>query len=122
MALLNDAATWLPEQLQTAAGKTATYTRRAKSETLTVVVGQVAFLLAGTGQRIEVSDRDFLILVSDFEDAGFENPATPQKGDRIQVSGESAVYEVLTPPTGDQEWRYTDGTETEFRVHCMKVR
>ena len=122
MALLDDAAVWLPTQLQTAAGKTATYTRRAQSETLTVVVGQVAFLLGGTGQRIAVSDRDFLITVADFEAAGFENPATPQKGDRIQVSGESAVYEVLTPPTGEQEWRYTDGTETEFRIHAMKVK
>jgi hypothetical protein len=84
-------------------------------------VGQVSFLLDGTGMRVNVADRDFLVLVSDFA-AAFDNPTTPQIGDRIQVSGETDVYEVLEPATGEPAFRYTDGTNTEFRIHAMKVK
>lgn len=118
MALLDAAATWLPTQLQTAAGKIATLTVNNTAYTVTVVVGQIDFTLSGTGQRIEVADRDFMVKVADLTVLGL---GKPEKGWQFQLFGDSRVYETLDTNTGEAAVRYTDPGEIQWRIHTKRV-
>ncbi|VTU01001.1 Uncharacterized protein OS=Isosphaera pallida (strain ATCC 43644 / DSM 9630 / IS1B) GN=Isop_2432 PE=4 SV=1 [Gemmataceae bacterium] len=72
------------------------------------------------GGAVVVSDRDFLIPVADLATAG--TPFQPARGDRLTdaTGGAATVYEVIAP-TGEKEWRFTDQTNTVYRVHCKRV-
>lgn len=72
------------------------------------------------GGAVVVSDRDYLIPVADLATGG--TPFQPARGDRVTdaTGGAPTVYEVIAP-TGEKEWRFTDQTNTVYRVHCKRV-
>lgn len=107
---------WLATQTRAADGdRTATYTRGATSETVSVLLGQVAYQsIAEGGVRVELGDRDYMIRVADMTTFG-----TPRIGDRITEAG--VVYEVMTPDNGEPHWRYSGVDRTEYRIHVKRV-
>jgi hypothetical protein len=66
-------------------------------------------------------DRDLLISVADLAAGGITEPVN---GDRVVFSDALAVVtetlEIFTPE-GERPWRYTDGTNQIYRVHCRLV-
>lgn len=96
------------------------YRRGAESLALAdAVVGRTAFVSNQQGAaRVERSDRDYLIPAASLGAFG-----EPQVGDRITetVGGEVRVYECRPPRTGEKPARFSDPTETVWRVHCRRV-
>jgi hypothetical protein len=64
---------------------------------------------------LQFGDRDYLIPA---EALGFE----PARGDRLTetLAGESKMYEIVSPDTGEPAWRWSEAQETIYRVHCKK--
>lgn len=118
MTLFEKSRTWLPGMTQAAAGVTVTYTRGATSVTLAAVVGQVAYRVdAEGGRRVELGDRDYLILASDL------TFGTPRAGDRVTetIDGAAVTFEAQDTDTGEPCWRWSDPQRTEYRIHVKKV-
>lgn len=117
--LFDKLSDWLPAKAQQAAGVSVLYTRSGTTRTITAVVGRTVFSsnLDG-GPRIEFGDRDYLIEADEL--AAFGDPAL---GDRITetLAGESRVWEVKTPGTGEPAWRWSDPQHTRYRVHTVQV-
>lgn len=101
------------------AGVSVSYSRLGETDlTLTVWEGRTVFAsnLDG-GARIEFGERDYLIPVDDL------TYGEPELGDRVTqtLNGESVVFEVATPTTGEPCWRYADAGRTFYRLHCKRV-
>ena len=110
---------WLPGQAKQVAGVSVTYTRGATTRTITALEGRTAFAAQPVeGPRIEFGDRDYLILATDLAALG-----EPVLGDRISqaFAGQTEVYEVITPGTGDPAWRWSDPGHTIYRLHTKRV-
>lgn len=109
---------WLAKQARTADGnRTVAYTRGATSRTVPAVLGRVAYRSTPDGAapvRVEVGDRDYLILAADMAAFG-----EPRLGDRVTDGG--VVYELQTPDTGEPAWRFSDADGTEYRLHVKRV-
>lgn len=107
---------WLAQQARSADGnRTVAYTRGATSRTVPAVLGRVAYLSTADGAvRVEVGDRDYLILVADLAAFG-----APDIGDRVTDGGQ--VYEVQDTNTGEPAWRFSDADRTEWRIHVKKA-
>jgi hypothetical protein len=101
--------------------KVITYTRKATSATLTGWIGRgLQTNNPSTGLRLEISEREFFLTVEDMVTAGFDKP---RKGDRLKVSGEDWVFEVLDPNTMQEPaFRYSDSERTFFRIHTELVK
>jgi hypothetical protein len=119
VTLFARAKDWLPARLKHAAGVSVSYARGGTTRTLTAWVGRTVFAsqLEG-GPRIEFGDRDYLVTAADL--ALFGEPAL---GDRITevVGGETQTHECVTPGTGEPAWRWSDPTQTIYRIHCKRV-
>jgi hypothetical protein len=118
MTLFNRAKTWLSNALQQGAGEYVSYRRGDTITVVRVVVGRTVFRVDGdAGVRIEFGDRDYLIDKDEFP------YAEPAIGDRITetVGGQTAVYEVLEPGTGDPAWRWSDPQHQRYRIHTKRV-
>jgi hypothetical protein len=103
-----------------AEGVEITYTRKPTSYTLRGWLGRgMQFTEALTGQRVEISEREFFLARADMAAAGLEEP---RRGDRLQVTGEPWLFEVLDPGTlGEAAWRTANSERTYFRIHTKLV-
>lgn len=121
MGVFERAQAALIRNKKVAEGKTITYTRKATSETITGWIGRgLQFNDRETGLRVEVSEREFFLTVEDMVTAGFDEP---RKGDRLRVSGEDWVFEVLDPDRLEEPaYRYSDSERTFFRIHTKLVK
>jgi hypothetical protein len=117
--------TFLGDALKTGAGVVVSYTRANRTATLTAVAGdqqqQAQPRLTTQAAVIAWSQRDYLILAADFADAGFAGP--PQKGDRIteSVGGAETVFELLSGPSGEPCWRWSEADRLTYRCHTKRV-
>lgn len=118
MNLFRNAQAWMRTKLVDAAGVSVTYTRKATGTPLTInaVIGRTVFSsnLSDT-VRVEFGDRDYLVDVDQL-------PAQPAIGDRITetLDGQTHVYEVTTPQTGEPAWRWSDPQCTIYRIHTTR--
>ena len=112
----------------TVAGGQIIYSRGTSQIWINATWGQTTFEVDGTdGVRVEHTDRDFIFESDKLILDGTR--ATPAKGDRVTVVGEShgdaAVYEVLSignrSGIGDGCYRFCDPEERLVRVHGKKV-
>ena len=113
---------WLNSKLQTAAGVSTVYARGAYTLNLTPWVGRTVFASNLEGNaRIEFGERDYLIPAANL----ILNGATtePAIGDRITetVGGESKVFEIMRPSNGEPAWRWSDSSQTRYRIHVKRV-
>lgn len=98
---------------------TITYQRGAETQTLTGWFGRgMANSLADTGARVEISDREFFLTVADLAATSF---GEPEVGDRLTVSGETTVWEIVPVDTGEKPWRHSDSERTFYRIHTQLV-
>lgn len=122
MGLLGRGADMLTRRLAAADGdRVVAYTRGAVTLAVAgAVVGRTTFTAAQQGAaRVERSDRDYLIPVAALVGLG-----TPAAGDRITetVNGVVKTYECKPPRlVGEPPWRFSDATETVYRIHCKQV-
>ena len=119
MKLFAKADAWLPTATLAAAGVTLTVTRNGVATAdVPAVVGQTAFVNKADGAtRVTVGDRDYIVRLADFP---YPEPAL---GDRFTetVGGVEAVYEVMTPDTGEPAWRLSEATGVSWRIHAKQV-
>jgi hypothetical protein len=114
-------------RLKTVQGVSITYTR----DRGTATEQSVALVAVPARERLEstepgrvgavrISDRDYLILVSDLAIGG--RLTVPTIGDRITetIAGVEQVYEIR-PRDGDGPWQHNDHTKTIYRVHTERV-
>lgn len=121
MTLFQKAAAWLPAQDEAADGTTLTITRGAAStDEVPACRGRVAYRLdSEDGRRVQLGDRDYLIRVEEYVLRG--ETVLPALGDRFTETGAAEVYELLDPGNGEPAWRYSDETNTRYRLHVKKV-
>ena len=122
MSLMSRGQDWLNSKLQTAAGVSTVYTRGAYTLNLTPWVGRTVFASNLEGNaRIEFGERDYLIPKVDLVLNGAATE--PAIGDRITetVGGESKVFEIMRPSTGEPAWRWSDSSQTRYRIHVKRV-
>lgn len=103
------------------AGVTIAYLRGGESIELTARVGRSFHTQTDQGgfvTRIEV--RDYLLAASELVIGGSQ--VEPAAGDLIQeaVGDTTFTYELL-PIDNEREWRYSDTTRTELRIHTKRV-
>lgn len=111
-------ATWLPEQMQAAAGVSVTYTRSTTTLSVTGWVGRNTYRSdALGGARVEIGDRDYFFLTSDL------TLGNPSIGDRIAevIDGTTYTFEVQTPDTGTKAWHWVGTTRSIVQVHTKRV-
>lgn len=119
MSLFDDAfeGGWLAGMAAAADGnRTVSYRRGATTISVPAILGQIVYrsdLEGSAPVRVELGDRDYMILVADL------SLGVPAIGDRITDGG--LVYEVQTPNTGERHWRYTGPDESEYRIHTKRV-
>jgi len=116
LSLLGDAAGWLQNSLETAAGETVTYSRAGEDDiTLVAVPGATTIeLIAEDGSALRGKVRDFIINPADLVLSN--EPVAPERLDRITRSN-GEVYEVL-PHAGENVYRPADQYGKMFRVHA----
>lgn len=115
--LLQSGLAWLAAQVAAAASQPIVYQRGAHQAPIAATFGHSEFPVeTSEGTRIEHTDRDFLFAAESLVLGGVR--ATPQKGDRITVAGET--FEVL-PVNGQQCYRNSDPYGVMLRVFTKKV-
>ena len=104
--LLAQGAAWLEQQRTRHLATIVTYVRGVSTVDVLATIGRTKFE-ADDGQvvQVELTDRDFLILVADLTLAG--QPTEPERGDLICEG--PLEFEVL-------EWRYSDPYRQTFRI------
>ncbi len=113
--LLAYGSNWLENQRTKHCTREVTYVRGADSIAVRATIGRTEFKTDnGETVRIEFTDRDFLILVSDLELAG--QRITPKAGDQLREIQDGAIYvfEVIA-------WRYSDPYRQTFRIETKHV-
>lgn len=115
---------FLAEALGRVAGVALVYARAAGG-TVTITaesggawVGRTAYTAVQQGAiRVEWGDRDYLIA------AAALTGGVPAEGDRITetINGAAAVFEVMSPGSGEPAWRYSDPQESVYRLHVKRV-
>lgn len=139
MSRFDTAFARLANRLKDRVGETVTYQRFAGAGLgdaytfeLTAWVGQIQ---RNTDQPAEVSNAElsagylpFLLKVADFP-SRLRDKATdfacPREGDWIirTVDSRRFTYEAKPPPFGNESaWRFSDSSQTMFRVHTMLYR
>lgn len=123
MGLMQRGAEALIRRMKASAGVSVTYRRGGASAALTPWVGRTQFAREPTepgGAAVVWGDRDYLLAVADLTAAGF---GLPQIGDRLTetIAGTEMTFEVVTPDTGEPEWRYSDQTRLIYRLHVKRV-
>lgn len=123
MTFISDGVSWLAEQFATHESVEVTYRRGGEIVVLDATLGgQLLRTTDGRGNtRMERADRDFIFNVADLILYG--NPATPERGDRIEatIGNVTERYEVL-PIGNEPAWRYSDAHKTRIRVHTKRVK
>lgn len=127
MPFLQDGLAWLNEQMGQAAGVAITYRRGVDFLSFTADanaawVGQTRFASNQMdGPRVEFGERDYLIVASFLANLGWFDE--PREGDRIEetINGETVVFEIALPDTGEPAWRWSDPGQTRYRIHVKKV-
>lgn len=127
MGLLESSGAWLNAQMLKADAPAGTVTYQPAGDPLPpaidltgkVTLGQTLFVNRtpnGRGPSVVWGERDYFIAVADLPGRA------PAKGDRITevINGETVTFEVL-PTLGEPEQRYTDATQTAYRVHTKRV-
>lgn len=133
MPLLNRVDAMLNRRLKQAAGIAITYTRGAETITIAATAGAWASgasrfsSILDNGQRIEWSDRDYLIpaaLLTALPASPGSVAGEPIAGDRITetINGVESVFEVMLPDTGEPAARFSDSGRTRYRVHTKQVK
>ena len=105
-----------------AAGVPVTYTRvTGGTLALTVIPGQTVYTSQETPGRVEISARDYQVVVADLMTAGVETP--PKIGDRITetINGAAKTFELQTPDNGDPAWRYASQWRVLYRGRFKAV-
>lgn len=119
--MLDDAATWLADQLDAHVAVTVTYSRDSDSVELKATIGQTGFELQNEfGVAYTETARDYLITASLLILDG--DTVEPAEGDLIveTVGGESRTFEVRAPD-GGPAWRWSDPEAKQYRVHTQEV-
>jgi len=118
---LQKSAEWLERQRTLHATSNVEYVRGSQSVSLPATIGKTTFEVDdGLGVLVRFESRDFLILARDL--IIDDQPAFPQRGDRIQETDgvQVFVYEV-TAPGKEPCWRYSDPFRNTFRIHTKHV-
>lgn len=124
--LFEKARTWLPAQMEAAAGVgPVTYTRARTLHVVTLSpwVGRTLFATSreAGGASVAWGDRDYLVPRDQLRVGGVE--FEPDDGDRLVevIGGVACTFEVMKPDTGEPAWRWSDTGETTYRLHVKKV-
>lgn len=100
------------------AGGTIVVSRGNASVSLAATFGRTEFVVEENGgQRIEWSDRDFIVASADLILVGTR--ATPMRGDRVKVVATGEVFEILAPGN-EQPFRMADPEGTLLRIHTKR--
>ncbi len=119
MNLFERAKSWLPKTMKAAAGIQVFYSREGNEIEITAWVGRTLFSIAQVGgNRIEWGDRDYMIPAVAIESTF----GSPIRGDRIREVLESGnkTFEIMAP-SGEPDFRWSDGQQTTYRVHTKEV-
>lgn len=112
----------LTRRQQLAAGVSVTFTRKAGgTQTLTVIPGLVTSSSTETPGRVEIAERDYLVVVADLMVAGVEYP--PLVGDRFTetLNGVATTFEIENPSVNEKAVRYSSQWRAMYRCHCKRV-
>ena len=107
MNIFQKASKFIKNQSKKSLSTTVDY----NGEMISAVIGKTVFKVDGGFGTTYVESTDFIIAV----DALSEQP---KKGDKIFV-GETE-YEVLAPQ-GENVWRFSDFSQTLYRVHSKRI-
>jgi len=115
--MLGTGATWLAAQRHTHLTASVEYARGTDTVTLAATVGQTAFEDEDQyGRTLRTVSRDYLARAADLIIAG--ETVFPEPGDII--TDDAGSFEVMSP-TGEPEWRWSDGIRATIRIHTKEI-
>lgn len=119
--IIQDAADWLTDQMQSHVAVSITYVRGGTSATFDATPGKTAYSAESeVGFVVEFEQRDFIFPVAELTAEGIALP--PVRTDRITqtINGASKTYKPFAP-NGDRCFKFTDPGEKQIRIYTELV-
>jgi len=119
--LLQQAVDWLDSVRTSHLSQTVTYQRGEQSVELAATLGSTGYEASDDfGAMVQARTTDFIVSADALVLDG--QMATPQPGDKVQVTGPSKVlvFEVLALP-GGEHFRQADPHGRMLRIHAKQV-